>query len=47
MFGDSLFQFKHGDHTCVFYSAITSLLEILTPYIVEGLRNTVWTCPHF
>lgn len=39
MFGDSLFQFKHGDHTCVFYSDITSLLEILTPYIVEGLRN--------
>jgi hypothetical protein len=39
MFGDSLFEFKHGDHICVFYSDIASLLDVLTPFIAEGLRN--------
>lgn len=34
-----LFQFKHGDHICVFYRTETALLEILTPYVAEGLRK--------
>lgn len=34
-----LFQFQHGDHICVFYRTETALLEILTPYIAEGLRK--------
>jgi hypothetical protein len=34
-----LFQFKHGDHTCVFYRNEESLREILTPYIADGLRR--------
>ena len=34
-----LFQFHHGDHICVFYRSETALLEILTPYIAEGLRK--------
>jgi hypothetical protein len=34
-----LFQFRHGDHICVFYRTETALLEILTPYIAEGLRK--------
>ena len=34
-----VFQFKHGDHACVFYSDPRSLSTILTPYIAEGLRK--------
>ncbi len=34
-----LFQFKHGDHTCVFYRNEDSLREVLTPYIADGLRR--------
>jgi MEDS: MEthanogen/methylotroph, DcmR Sensory domain len=34
-----LFQFQHGDHICVFYRTETALLEILTPYVAEGLRK--------
>jgi hypothetical protein len=34
-----LFQFRHGDHICVFYRTEDALMEILTPYICEGLRN--------
>ncbi|MBV9886719.1 MAG: MEDS domain-containing protein [Acidobacteria bacterium] len=34
-----LFQFRHGDHVCVFYRTETALLEILTPYVAEGLRK--------
>jgi hypothetical protein len=34
-----LFQFKHGDHICVFYRTESALLEILTPYVAEGLRK--------
>jgi hypothetical protein len=34
-----LFQFKHGDHICVFYQSEDALMEALTPYIAEGLRN--------
>lgn len=32
-----LFQFRHGDHLCVFYRSEEDLLEVLTPYIAEGL----------
>jgi MEDS: MEthanogen/methylotroph, DcmR Sensory domain len=32
-----LFQFKHGDHICVFYRRQQDLLEILTPYIAQGI----------
>lgn len=33
-----LFQFKRGNHACVFYRSEASLLEVLTPYIAQGLR---------
>jgi len=32
-----LFRFKHGDHACIFYRSDDSLMEILTPYVAEGL----------
>jgi hypothetical protein len=35
-----LFQFKHGDHICVFYRSEDSLREVLTPYIADGLRRS-------
>ncbi|HKQ86006.1 MAG TPA: MEDS domain-containing protein [Candidatus Acidoferrales bacterium] len=35
----SLFQFRHGDHLCVFYRSEDALMEVLTPFIAEGLRN--------
>lgn len=35
----SRFQFKHGDHTCVFYHSEDALMEVLTPYIAEGLNR--------
>lgn len=34
-----LFQFKHGDHICVFYRSEDALREVLTPYIADGLRR--------
>jgi hypothetical protein len=34
-----LYQFRHGDHICVFYRSDDGLLELLTPYIAEGLRK--------
>jgi len=34
-----LFQFRHGDHICVFYQSEIALMEVLTPYIAEGLRK--------
>ncbi|MGA8430152.1 MAG: MEDS domain-containing protein [Candidatus Sulfotelmatobacter sp.] len=34
-----LFQFKHGDHTCVFYRSQSFLQSVLTPYVTEGLRK--------
>jgi hypothetical protein len=34
-----LFHFKHGDHICVFYQSEDALMEVLTPFIAEGLRN--------
>ncbi len=34
-----LFQFKNGDHVCLFYRSEEALREVLTPYIIEGLRN--------
>jgi hypothetical protein len=33
-----IFQFRHGDHICVFYRSEDSLREVLTPHIAEGLR---------
>jgi hypothetical protein len=36
---EPLFTFKQGDHTCVFYWDLEGLLEVLTPYIAEGLRS--------
>lgn len=35
----SLFQFRHGDHICVFHRSDNSLMDVLTPYIAEGLRK--------
>lgn len=32
-----LFRFKHGDHACIFYRSDDSLMELLTPYVAEGL----------
>jgi len=32
-----LFQFKHGDHTCLFYRSEDALMEVLTPYVGEGI----------
>lgn len=34
-----IFNFRQGDHTCVFYWDHEGLLEILTPYIAQGLRQ--------
>lgn len=34
-----LFQFKHGDHICLFYRTPEGLREVLTPYIADGLRQ--------
>ena len=34
-----LFQFRHGDHICVFYRSQDALREVLTPYVAAGLRN--------
>jgi hypothetical protein len=34
-----LFQFKHGDHICVFYRSEDALMETLTPHFAEGLRR--------
>jgi hypothetical protein len=34
-----LFSFQHGDHICVFYRTENALLEILSPYVAEGLRR--------
>ena len=35
----SLFQFKNGDHSCVFYRTDRELMEVLTPYVADGLRR--------
>jgi hypothetical protein len=35
----SLFRFRNGNHACVFYRSEDSLLELLTPYIAEGLQQ--------
>jgi hypothetical protein len=32
-----LFQFKHGDHICLFYRTQDDLMEVLTPYVAEGI----------
>jgi hypothetical protein len=41
----SLFQFKRGSHTCLFYQSDDVLLEILTPFVADGLsRNERCFC---
>jgi MEDS: MEthanogen/methylotroph, DcmR Sensory domain len=35
----SVFRFKHGDHTCIFYRNHEDLFEILVPYLLEGLQQ--------
>jgi hypothetical protein len=35
----SLFEFKHGDHICVFYRDEEQLRQMLVPYIADGLRK--------
>jgi len=35
----SMFEFSHGDHTCVFYPSPSALLRVLAPYIAQGLRK--------
>jgi hypothetical protein len=35
----SLFQFRKGNHACVFYRSEDTLLELLSPYIAEGLQR--------
>ncbi|HKT51204.1 MAG TPA: MEDS domain-containing protein [Candidatus Angelobacter sp.] len=35
----SVFQFKRGDHICIFYRDAATLVETLVPYLVDGLRN--------
>jgi hypothetical protein len=37
--GSSLFQFRQGDHLCVFHRSENALMEVLSPYIADGLRN--------
>jgi hypothetical protein len=38
-FNEPLFQFRHGDHICVFYRSDDALVEVLSPYIADGLRK--------
>jgi hypothetical protein len=33
----SLFQSRHGDHVCIFYHSENELLEVLTPYVADGI----------
>ncbi|HEU5413639.1 MAG TPA: MEDS domain-containing protein [Candidatus Angelobacter sp.] len=35
----SVFQFKRGDHICIFYRDAATLVETLVPYLVDGLRK--------
>ena len=35
----SVFQFKRGDHICIFYRDHATLLETLVPYLLDGLRK--------
>ncbi|PWT86984.1 MAG: hypothetical protein C5B58_00525 [Acidobacteria bacterium] len=35
----SLFQLHKGSHACVFYRNDDSLLQVLTPYVADGLRR--------
>jgi len=36
---EPLFTFKRGDHVCMFYQDEASMIEVLVPYILEGLVN--------
>jgi hypothetical protein len=35
----SVFQFKNGDHTCLFYRTANDLMRVLIPFIADGLRR--------
>lgn len=35
----SVFQFKRGDHICIFYRDAATLVETLVPYLIDGLRK--------
>jgi hypothetical protein len=35
----SVFQFKGGDHICIFYRDADTLIEMLIPYLLDGLRK--------
>jgi hypothetical protein len=35
----SVFQGKRGDHICIFYRDADTLLEMLIPYLLDGLRK--------
>jgi hypothetical protein len=35
----SLFQFRNGDHTCLFYRSDIELMEFLTPFVIDGLQQ--------
>jgi MEDS: MEthanogen/methylotroph, DcmR Sensory domain len=37
LFSEPLFTFKRGDHVCVFYHDESAMLDVLVPYIFEGL----------
>ncbi len=39
MFAAPLLRFKQGDHICVFYEDESDLLEFLTAYFLDGLRQ--------
>ncbi len=34
-----LFRFKQGDHCCVFYEDESALLDLVVPYLAEGLQK--------
>jgi hypothetical protein len=37
--GTSLFRFEQGSHICALYRDDIELIDILTPYVADGLRN--------
>jgi hypothetical protein len=40
MFGrSSLFHFKYGEHSCVFYRSEDRLMDVLSTYVAEGLLH--------
>jgi hypothetical protein len=35
----SVFEFKNGSHTCLFYRSEKQLMHILTPFVLDGLKG--------